>query len=137
MFEGPETVPVQCNMSSSLTGAAEHVGRGSFWRFNHSCLRRLRVILVVVAVGDGDDGNGDGFRCSQWPGSLFGRCSVEVLSLTVCDCDSSVTPSSRLFLMGPDLLCLSCDLETHPSRGRYHKPRDDVSGGVLYTKLLP
>jgi hypothetical protein len=54
VFDGPEIVPVQWNMSSSLMGAAEHVWRGSFWRFVHSCLSRRKVIFAVVTVSQAE-----------------------------------------------------------------------------------
>lgn len=61
VFDGPEIVPVQWNMSSSETGAAEHVGRGSFWRLVHSCLIRRRVILTFRDDhASREDRSGDG-----------------------------------------------------------------------------
>jgi hypothetical protein len=49
VFGGPEIVPVQWRMFSSLEGAAKHDSRGSSWRFMRSLLIRLKVFILVLA----------------------------------------------------------------------------------------
>ena len=96
VFEGPDIVPVQCNISSSLLGAAEHVGRGSFWRFNHSCWSRLRAILAkaetIAMVMES--------IILSVPGCLLRFVSFVVLSLNFCGSCLSMTPSSRFLPRG-------------------------------------
>lgn len=94
VLAGPEIVPVQWNMSSSLTGAAEQVGRGSFWRFSHSFLIRRKVILTFVTIMQAERiAVVMEFDVFDDLGCLLSFVSFRVLSLT--SSDSCVTPSSR------------------------------------------